>query len=87
LPVRIDLIGYDPDRDHLFVGLSVVPYVYYKEPPTGPDAGKVLQTLTDLPTVDPDKIPSNPVPPASKPDATDIKRGEGKSGIPAGPSP
>ena len=33
LPVRIDLTDYDPDKDPLFVGLSVVPYVYYKEPP------------------------------------------------------
>jgi len=87
LPVRIDLIGYDPDKDHLFVGLSVVPYVYYKEPPTGPDAGKVLQTVTELPTVNPDAIPSMPVPPASKPDQTDIKRGEAKSGAPAGARP
>jgi membrane fusion protein (multidrug efflux system) len=87
LPVRIDLIGYDPDKDHLFVGLSVVPYVYYKEPPTGPDAGKVLQTVTELPMVNPDKIPSSPVPPASKPDQIDVKRGEGKSGTPTGAGP
>ena len=34
LPVRIELTDYDPDKAPLFVGLSVVPYVYYKEPPT-----------------------------------------------------
>jgi len=44
LPVRIDLEGYDPDQDTLFIGTSVVPYVYINEPPTGPDAGKFLQT-------------------------------------------
>ncbi len=45
LPVRIDLSDYDPDKDPLFVGLSVIPYVYYKEQHlTGADAGKVLQT-------------------------------------------
>jgi len=44
LPVRIDLEGYDPDKDPLFTGTSVVPYVYLNEPPTGPDAGKFLQT-------------------------------------------
>jgi len=44
LPVRIDLEGYDPDKDPLFTGTSVVPYVYINEPPTGPDAGKFLQT-------------------------------------------
>jgi membrane fusion protein (multidrug efflux system) len=44
LPVRIDLEGYDPDKEALFVGTSVVPYVYINEPPTGPDAGKFLQT-------------------------------------------
>ena len=43
LPVRIELTDYDPDKAPLFVGLSVTPYVYYKEPPTGPHAGEVLQ--------------------------------------------
>ena len=43
LPVRIELTDYDPDKVPLFVGLSVVPYVYYKEPPTGPNAGAVLR--------------------------------------------
>jgi len=43
LPVRIELTGYDPDQTPLFVGLSCTPYVYYKEPATGPNAGKVLQ--------------------------------------------
>lgn len=43
LPVRIELIDYDPQKAPLFIGLSVVPYVYYKEPPTGPNAGKILQ--------------------------------------------
>ena len=50
LPVRIELTNYDPDKEPLFVGLSVVPYVYYKEQPTGPSAGDVLQPLTPLPT-------------------------------------
>ena len=43
LPVRIDLEGYDPDKDTLFTGTSVVPYVYIHKPPAGPDAGKYLQ--------------------------------------------
>jgi membrane fusion protein (multidrug efflux system) len=43
LPVRIELADYDPDKVPLFIGLSVVPYVYYKERPTGPDAGAVLR--------------------------------------------
>jgi membrane fusion protein (multidrug efflux system) len=43
LPVRIELQDYDPDKEPLFIGLSVVPYVYLNKPPTGPDAGKVLQ--------------------------------------------
>ena len=33
----------------MFVGLSVVPYVYYKEPPAGPSAGEFLQPLMALP--------------------------------------
>jgi membrane fusion protein (multidrug efflux system) len=48
LPVRIELTNYDP-KAPLFVGLSVVPYVYSKEPPTGPHAGEVLQPLHPLP--------------------------------------
>jgi membrane fusion protein, multidrug efflux system len=43
LPVRIELQGYDPDKTPLFIGTSVVPYVYIKKPSTGPDAGKFLQ--------------------------------------------
>jgi membrane fusion protein, multidrug efflux system len=43
LPVRIDLEGYDPNTDPLFIGTSVVPYVHIDQPPTGPDAGKFLQ--------------------------------------------
>ncbi|HVE22212.1 MAG TPA: HlyD family secretion protein [Acidocella sp.] len=46
LPVRIDLIGYNADQTPLFVGTSVVPYVYIHKPPTGPDAGKFLQAST-----------------------------------------
>jgi membrane fusion protein, multidrug efflux system len=45
LPVRIELEGYDPDVNPLFNGTSVVPYVYINKPPTGPDAGKFLQTF------------------------------------------
>ena len=45
LPVRIDLESYDPDKEPLFIGTSVVPYVYIHKPPTGPDAGKFLQAF------------------------------------------
>jgi membrane fusion protein, multidrug efflux system len=43
LPVRIDLVGYDAEKDPLFIGTSVVPEVHINEPATGPDAGKFLQ--------------------------------------------
>ncbi|HTT75313.1 MAG TPA: HlyD family secretion protein [Candidatus Binataceae bacterium] len=43
LPVRIELTNYDPDVAPLFIGLSVTPYVYIYETPTGPNAGKMLQ--------------------------------------------
>jgi membrane fusion protein, multidrug efflux system len=49
LPVRIDLENYDPDKNPLFIGTSVVPYVYFKKPPTGPNAGKFLQAYAPLP--------------------------------------
>ena len=50
LPVRIELTKYDPDKEPLFIGLSVVPYVYFKEPPQGPHAGDRLQPFTPLPS-------------------------------------
>ena len=50
LPVRVELTDYDPEKAPLFVGVSVTPYVYYKEPPTGPHAGEILQPLATLPT-------------------------------------
>ena len=43
LPVRIELVDYDPEKNPLFIGTSVVPVVHIKEPATGPDAGKFLQ--------------------------------------------
>jgi len=87
LPVRIDLVDYDPDQDPLFVGLSVVPYVYYKDTPTGPDAGKFLQIVSPLPQINPDQFRMNPVPPASQPAAANAKGGEGKAGTPTRPTP
>jgi membrane fusion protein (multidrug efflux system) len=48
LPVRVELTNYNPDQEPLFVGLSVTPYVYYKEPPTGDHAGEVLQPFRPL---------------------------------------
>jgi membrane fusion protein (multidrug efflux system) len=51
LPVRIELLGYNPDRTPLFVGLSVTARVHVNEPPSGPDAGKVLQP--DVPPTGP----------------------------------
>jgi membrane fusion protein (multidrug efflux system) len=46
LPVRIDVMNYDPDKLPLFVGLSVTPTVDLKTAPTGPNAGKFLQELS-----------------------------------------
>jgi membrane fusion protein, multidrug efflux system len=43
LPVRIELEGYDPDKTPLFIGTSVVPYVYLDRPLSGPNAGTFLQ--------------------------------------------
>ena len=48
LPVRIEFTDYAPEKSPLFVGLSVVPYVYVKERPTGPHAGEVLQPFAEL---------------------------------------
>jgi membrane fusion protein, multidrug efflux system len=43
VPVRIDVINYDPDKAPLFVGLSVTPSVDLKSAPSGPNAGNFLQ--------------------------------------------
>jgi membrane fusion protein (multidrug efflux system) len=47
LPVRIELLNYDPDRNPLFPGLSVTPYVYVYKPlvENDPGKGKFLQPL------------------------------------------
>jgi membrane fusion protein (multidrug efflux system) len=46
LPVRIDLLNYDPEKEPLFVGVSVEPEVDIKSAPAGPNAGKFLQEPT-----------------------------------------
>ena len=48
LPVRIELEDYDPEKDTLFTGLSVTPYVFVNETPQGPAAGQRLQDLRRL---------------------------------------
>ena len=45
LPVRIDLVNYDPDKLPLFVGLSVTPSVDLWSKPTGANAGRFLQEI------------------------------------------
>jgi membrane fusion protein (multidrug efflux system) len=57
LPVRIELTDYDPEKAPLFVGLSVVPYVYFKEPASGPHAGEFLQPPLSLPRRPPVPVP------------------------------
>jgi membrane fusion protein, multidrug efflux system len=49
LPVRIELEGYDPDKKPLFIGASVVPYVYLNKPLSGPNAGAFLQGFEQQP--------------------------------------
>src|SRR5204863_394937 len=72
LPVRIELTHYDPARTPLFVGLSVVPYVYYKEPPAGPNAGEVLQPLHPV-----RQGPTVPDPRGALPGAAPVPKGPG----------
>lgn len=47
LPVRIDIVNYDPEKLPLFVGLSVEASVDVRSAPTGPNAGKFLQGLVE----------------------------------------
>ena len=62
LPVRIDFSDYDPDKETLFIGLSVEPHVWFKEEPADvPNAGKLLRPLmSDLPIINPDLLPGSP---------------------------
>jgi membrane fusion protein (multidrug efflux system) len=55
LPVRIELLDYNPDVTPLFIGLSVTPYVHVNEKPTGLHAGKVLQPYLAGPMAVPPK--------------------------------
>jgi membrane fusion protein (multidrug efflux system) len=57
LPVRIDLVDYDADQTPLFIGTSVVPYVDFKKPPIGPDAGKFLQAYVPQTLMSPSPNP------------------------------
>jgi membrane fusion protein (multidrug efflux system) len=65
LPVRIDLIDYNPDTMPLFIGLSVTPSVHLNEEPSGPAAGKVLQPY----------MPTNPAIPSTSPTTTSTTPG------------
>ena len=49
LPVRIDLVDYNADTTPLFIGTSVGSHRLYQQAPTGPDAGKFLQTYVPQP--------------------------------------
>jgi len=53
LPVRIDVLNYNPDKLPLFVGLSVTPTVDLRSTPTGPNAGKFLQAPEQAGSVSP----------------------------------
>lgn len=70
LPVRIDLVDYNADQTPLFIGTSVVPYVYINKPPTGPDAGKFLQAY----------VPQTDVPRSPSPGPVASTSGTGTSG-------
>ncbi len=75
LPVRIDLVDYNPDQTPLFIGTSVVPYVYINKPPTGPNAGKFLQA--DVPQT---SVPRTSVPQTSVPASPSARPTAGASG-------
>ena len=64
LPVRIDLINYDPDKLPLFVGLSVEPTVDLRGAPTGANAGQFLQA-----PLRPAAVRGNPAAPGPTPAA------------------
>ena len=82
LPVRIDLVDYNADQTPLFIGTSVVPYVYINKPLTGPDAGKFLQAYAPQTSVPASPSPglatsasgSGPTASDTRPTASDTRR-------------
>ena len=58
LPVRVDLIDYEPDKAPLFVGLSVTASVDLREAPSGTGAGAVLQQYASGAGASPTSLPS-----------------------------
>ena len=58
--MRIELIDYDPTRRRCSSGCRSTPYVYFKEPPTGADAGQVLQAACNAARLGADQVSSRP---------------------------
>ena len=77
LPVRIDLVNYDPDKVPLFVGVSVTPTVDLRTAPTGLNAGKFLQAPTTRTVTE---APADPALPGPTP-----TRAAGTPTVPAPP--
>ncbi len=67
LPVRIEVMDYDPDKDPLFVGISVTPKVHIKAAPTGPNAGAFLQPYAPAEASPPPADPVKEAAPAQSP--------------------
>lgn len=61
LPVRIDLVDYNPDKAALFIGLSVTATVHTDETPTGEQVGKLFQPYVPMAT--PSTTPAIPAAP------------------------
>ncbi len=82
LPVRIELDkeSYHPDKDPLFIGLSVTPYVYFKEKPEGPNAGQFLQELATE-TAEQKPPPAASAPPAGSGQATRNQQSNAAMGV------
>ena len=59
LPVRIELMDYDPNKTPLFLGLSVTPYVYYQGRAHRPECGRVSPAVTSLPVAPTDLNPED----------------------------
>ena len=88
LPVRIELDkdSYDADKEPLFIGLSVTPYVNFKEKPEGPNAGQFLQELATEAAEQ--KSPPIAGAPAGSGQATKLPpRGSGQGGSGTGAKP
>jgi membrane fusion protein (multidrug efflux system) len=76
LPVRIEVMNYDPEKAPLFIGLSVTPHVRIYAEPSGPNAGQFLQPFVSTTPLTPASGESPPTTDGTPPEPTSATSGK-----------